>query len=948
MRTLTNFSSVPFRRRRLDAAAARARCTRRRRHPRLGRGRDRGGRRQDRLGRRMRSRCPAEFAALPRFDGGGAALVTPGLVDCHTHLVYGGQRASEFEMRLAGASYEEVAKAGGGIVSSVRATREAERRRTAARRPRCALERAAGRRRHAPSRSSRATASRSTHERRQLRVARRLGEAYGVARAHHLPRRPCGAARVRGPRRRLHRPASATRCCPRSPPRGLVDAVDVFCERIAFSLAETERVFQAAKALGLPVKLHAEQLSDMGGAALAARYGALSCRPPRVPVGTKASPPCARAGTRGRAAARRLLHAARRPPAAGRGAARGRRADGRVHRPQPRHLAGAEPAADGQHGLHAVPPRRCPRRWPASPAMGRARWACSTRTARCTWASRPTSCCGTCGTQPSSPTGSASGRCAAVVRQGRVAVGAGRNDAHAVRGRCAAADRMGEERAAVMGRGRPAHAGAVRCAAGRPAHHACERPRDPRHAEPAFARLPARLRGPHRAPRRAAGQLLELAHAHVPLCRAPRAAAHGSHRHLALCRDARSAATPACASSSTCTRRHGRRPYAEWREPEPCALLRAAQRTGIGFTLLPGCSTSPAASAACPTRQASAAHPLDRVDAAPARRAEAGLRCAGRGRPGAASCCARCRPMPRVMRSPASMRWMPARRSTSTRGAGRRRSTARAWSGLRPVAWLLDHAPVDARWCLVHATHMDAQEYRARHARRGRRPSSDDRGQPRRRHLRLRGLARPWRGLGRGLGQPCLRQRGRRAAAARVQPAPGHARSAMSAPMRRTRRSRPRSTLAALHGGAQAAGRAVCGLAPGQQADFVVLDAAHTRTAGLDAPDMLSAHVFASHRTVGDRCGVGGRPAARRRPADMHCTTMPRPVSSPRAPTASEGLRPMRFITTEPPFRFRAGKRPLLISMPHVGTHVPPAARGAPHRRGPPGARHRLASRTPL
>lgn len=219
------------------------------------------------------AQLPPAFAALPRHDGGGA-LLTPGLVDCHTHLVYGGQRANEFAMRLAGASYEEVARAGGGIVSSVRATREAsEDELFASAAPRlealladgvCAIEIKSG------------YGLALDHERKQLRVARRLGEAYGVTvrtsflGAHALPPEYAG-------RSADYIDLVCREMLPALAAEGLVDAVDVFCERIAFSLAETEQVFQAARALGLSVKLHAEQLSDMSGAALAARYGALSC-----------------------------------------------------------------------------------------------------------------------------------------------------------------------------------------------------------------------------------------------------------------------------------------------------------------------------------------------------------------------------------------------------------------------------------------------------------------------------------------------------------------------------------------------------------------------------------------------------------------------------------------------------------------------------------------------
>lgn len=216
---------------------------------------------------------PERFANAPRHDGAGA-LVTPGLIDCHTHLVYGGQRANEFAMRLAGASYEEIAKAGGGIVSSVRATREADEDQLFVQAaPRleqlladgvCAIEIKSG------------YGLSLEHERKQLRVARRLGEVYGVTvrttflGAHALPPEYAG-------RSGDYIEAVCREMMPALAAEGLIDAVDVFCERIAFSLEETERVFQAARALGLPVKLHAEQLSDMGGAALAARYGALSC-----------------------------------------------------------------------------------------------------------------------------------------------------------------------------------------------------------------------------------------------------------------------------------------------------------------------------------------------------------------------------------------------------------------------------------------------------------------------------------------------------------------------------------------------------------------------------------------------------------------------------------------------------------------------------------------------
>ncbi|MFG5776578.1 imidazolonepropionase [Comamonas sp. J-3] len=216
---------------------------------------------------------PAQYQSLPAHDGAGQ-LVTPGLVDCHTHLVYGGERANEFAMRLAGASYEEISRAGGGIVSSVKATREAsEDELVALALPRLqqlldegvtAIEIKSG------------YGLALEHERKQLRAARRLGELCGVTvrttflGAHALPPEYTG-------RSQEYTDLVCQQMLPALAAEGLVDAVDVFCERIAFSLAETEQVFKAAKALGLPVKLHAEQLSNMGGAALAAQYGALSC-----------------------------------------------------------------------------------------------------------------------------------------------------------------------------------------------------------------------------------------------------------------------------------------------------------------------------------------------------------------------------------------------------------------------------------------------------------------------------------------------------------------------------------------------------------------------------------------------------------------------------------------------------------------------------------------------
>ena len=212
------------------------------------------------------------FAADETIDCDGR-WITPGLIDCHTHLVYGGDRAAEFELRLAGASYEEIARAGGGIVSTVAATRAAsEDQLLATSLPRLDALIAEG----ATTVEIKSGYGLSLEaERKQLSVARRLSELRPVSvrttflGAHALPLEAEG-----------DKDAYITRVCDEMLPaiarQGLADAVDAFCEGIAFSPDQVRRVFEAAKAHGLPVKLHADQLSNLHGAALAAEFGALS------------------------------------------------------------------------------------------------------------------------------------------------------------------------------------------------------------------------------------------------------------------------------------------------------------------------------------------------------------------------------------------------------------------------------------------------------------------------------------------------------------------------------------------------------------------------------------------------------------------------------------------------------------------------------------------------
>ncbi len=218
------------------------------------------------------SELPAAFAGAETVDCEGR-WITPGLIDCHTHLVHAGDRAHEFELRLSGASYEEIARAGGGIVSSVKALRAASEdalvRQTL---PRLDALIAEG----ATTVEIKSGYGLDTeNELKSLRAARRIAEARDVTvrttflGAHALPPEMNGD-------KAAYIDKVVGDMLPAVAAEGLADAVDGFCEGIAFSPEDMARVFDAARAHGLPVKLHADQLSNLHGAALAARYGALS------------------------------------------------------------------------------------------------------------------------------------------------------------------------------------------------------------------------------------------------------------------------------------------------------------------------------------------------------------------------------------------------------------------------------------------------------------------------------------------------------------------------------------------------------------------------------------------------------------------------------------------------------------------------------------------------
>lgn len=220
-----------------------------------------------------RSQLPGAATTLARevieAEGG---WITPGLVDCHTHAVFAGDRAGEFEQRLQGASYEEIARKGGGIVSSVLATRAASEDEL--------FDQSLPRARALRDDGVTTLEIKSGYgldfdnERKMLRVARRIGDGLGITvrttflGAHALPPEFAGRAD--------EYIDAVCEWLPRLHSEGLVDAVDAFCERIGFSAAQTRRVFEVARDLGLRVKLHADQLSDGGGGSLVAEFGGLS------------------------------------------------------------------------------------------------------------------------------------------------------------------------------------------------------------------------------------------------------------------------------------------------------------------------------------------------------------------------------------------------------------------------------------------------------------------------------------------------------------------------------------------------------------------------------------------------------------------------------------------------------------------------------------------------
>ncbi|KTD60275.1 imidazolone-5-propionate hydrolase [Legionella santicrucis] len=217
---------------------------------------------------------PTQFYQAKQKEDCYGKLLTPGLIDCHTHLVYAGNRSSEFQMKLAGVSYTEIAQKGGGILSTVKQTREASEEELLKQSlPRILALRDDG---VTTVEIKSGYGLDLSNEVKMLRVAKRLGELTGLR-----VRKTFLGAHAIGPEFKGNSQAYVDMICQEMLPaiteENLADAVDVFCESIAFSLEQTEQIFSAARALNLPIKCHAEQLSNLGASKLAAEFGALSC-----------------------------------------------------------------------------------------------------------------------------------------------------------------------------------------------------------------------------------------------------------------------------------------------------------------------------------------------------------------------------------------------------------------------------------------------------------------------------------------------------------------------------------------------------------------------------------------------------------------------------------------------------------------------------------------------
>ncbi|KTD67109.1 MULTISPECIES: imidazolonepropionase [Legionella] len=220
------------------------------------------------------TQLPTQFHESGYKEDCQGQLITPGLIDCHTHLVYAGNRSTEFQMKLAGVSYAEIAKAGGGILSTVQQTRAASEEELLKQSlPRILALCADG---VSTVEIKSGYGLDLATELKMLRVAKRLGELTGLR-----VRKTFLGAHAIGPEFKGNSQAYVDVLCQEMLPalceENLVDAVDVFCESIAFSLKQTEQIFITARQFNLPIKCHAEQLSSLGASQLAAELGALSC-----------------------------------------------------------------------------------------------------------------------------------------------------------------------------------------------------------------------------------------------------------------------------------------------------------------------------------------------------------------------------------------------------------------------------------------------------------------------------------------------------------------------------------------------------------------------------------------------------------------------------------------------------------------------------------------------